>query len=162
AFTDLRLGLAQGGLVFGVALALASRKNRLGPISAALGLVVTTADLATANARHVVTVPQRLFEGLPDALGIVQRAEETKPTPGPYRIPRPPFWEPPGWRTTPSSQRVREFVAWERATLQSKYGVPLGVDYAVSTGAAELADYLSFFEAFLGELDSETARALHL
>src|SRR5262249_22110739 len=45
---------------------------------------------------------------------------------------------------------------------QSKYGVPLGVDYTVSTGAAELADYLAFFEAFLGELDSEMARGRHL
>jgi hypothetical protein len=161
AFSDLCCGLVHGGLILTAALGLAIRKARPGPVSFALVLVAVTVDLALANARHVVTIPQRLFEAAPKALEIIEADERANPMPGPRRIHRLPSWEPVGWTKTSSEDREREFVAWERNTLYPKYGVPFGVEYTLSPGAAELSDYTVFFDAFLRELEPETARTLH-
>ena len=124
--------------------------------------MAVTVDLTAANARHVVTVPQSLLEAAPEALEMIKADENANPMPGPGRIHRLPFWEPIDWTRTSSEDREREFVAWERNTLLPKYGVVLGVDYTLSPGAAELRDYTVFFDAFLRELEPETARTLRL
>ncbi len=154
AFSDLCRGLVQGGLILVAALALALRKTRPGPVCSALALLAVTADLASANARHVVTIPQRLLEATPRALEMIDAAERANPTLGPGRVHRLPFWEPIGWTQTSSPDREREFVAWERDTLLPKYGIPLGVDYTLSPGAAELRDYTVYFDAFVRELEA--------
>jgi hypothetical protein len=46
--------------------------------------------------------------------------------------------------------------------LLPKYGIPLGVDYTLSPGAADLRAYTVYFDAFVRDLEPETARALHL
>ena len=38
-------------------------------------MVLLATDLAFANARHVLTVPQEVFEGKPDALQVIEAAE---------------------------------------------------------------------------------------
>src|SRR5262249_17206010 len=136
------------------ALGLALRKAPRGLAASAAVLAVATADLAVANARQVVSVPQWFFEGTPDALKVIEGVEAADPTPGPFRVHRPPFWEPPAWARTRSVDRPSEFVAWERPTLLPKCGVRLGVAYRCPPGGAEVADYKAFFEPHLVQVDA--------
>ena len=161
AYGDLRRGLVQGGFTFAVGLGLVVGKARRGCLSTALGLVVMSGDLALANAGLVLTVPQRLFEETPEVLAILERSERDRAASGPYRVHRMPSWEPVGWSKTPSSDRAREFVEWERRTLQPKYGIPLGLHYAMTIGVAELHDYQAFFRGYLREVDPKLARSPH-
>ncbi len=73
AYRTLVRSLAQAALVSGlgmVALILV-RHGRHGPVS--LAMMVMTADLAAANARYVVTVPQSVLESEPEVLRIIRR-----------------------------------------------------------------------------------------
>ncbi len=58
------------------------------------GFVILSADLATANARYVTTVPQSIMDSTPEVLTEIERAEKEKPSPGPYRVHRVPLWSP--------------------------------------------------------------------
>ena len=159
AFADLRRGLVQGGLTFAAVLGLAIRKARPGAVCSSLVLAALTVDLSVANARNVVTIPQRLLDAPPEALKLIAAAESTNPTPGPSRIHRLPFWEPIGWTQTTSAYRDREFVTWERDNVTFPSTVfAFGVDYTLSYGAAELRDYTVFFDAFRRELEPGTSR----
>src|SRR5262249_53533720 len=80
---------------------------------------------------------------------------------GPYRIHRLPSWHPAIWSKERSDDRGREVVAWERDTLQPKYGIPLGVEYAHVMGVAEIYEYGWYFRGFLRRVrDPEMVRAL--
>ena len=122
-------------------------------LSASLMLVLVTCDLALANARYVFTVPQALFETKPEVLAHIEAEERAHPSPGPYRVHRMPLWNPPGWHKTASSDRVSDFVTWERGTLQPKYGIEFGVEYTHTMGVAQLYDYEWFFDAFPRTID---------
>ena len=95
-------------------------------------------DLAAANARYILTVPQAAFETQPEVLKIIEDAERTHPASGPYRIHRMPSWNPLGWFTTASKDRIYDFVRWEHDTIQPKYGINMGVEYTHTLGVAEL------------------------
>ena len=114
----------------------------------ALILVVLTLDLATANARLVLTVPQEDFVTKPEVLERIEEAERLNPAPGPFRIHREPIWNPFSWRFEPSTERVRDMFRWERSTIQPKYGLSYGVEYTRTLGVAELYDYEWFFATF--------------
>jgi hypothetical protein len=148
AFETIVRSLAQASLVCGAGLILTLVHRWRPALGAALAMVVMTADLAVANARYVLTVPQSLLEGEPEVLQIIEAEERARPTGGPFRVHRMPLWNPPGWHTTSSPDRVRDFVAWERATLQPKYGINFGVEYTHTIGVAELYDYEWFFSPF--------------
>ncbi len=107
-----------------------------------------TADLAAANARYVLTVPQSLFETKPEVLRIIEAAERDDPSPGPYRIHRMPLWNPLGWHRHASKDRIYEMRPWEHDTMQPKYGINLGVEYTHTLGVAELYDYEWYFNGF--------------
>ena len=107
-----------------------------------------TADLAAANARYVLTVPQSVFESKPEVLKIIEAAERDDPAPGPYRIHRMPIWNPLGWLSTRSKDRIFELVTWEHDTMQPKYGINHGVEYTHTLGVAELYDYEWYFNGF--------------
>ena len=160
ALSDLRRGLMQGGLAFGAVLGLAVGRVGRGWAYATLGLVLMASDLSVANAGLVSTVPQRLFDEVPEVLAILERSERDHPSNGPYRVHRMPAWEPVGWSKTSSIDREAEFVAWERRTLRPKYGIPLGVQYTMAIGAAELHDYQAFFRGYLRPADARLARML--
>jgi hypothetical protein len=124
-------------------------------------LIVTTVDLGAANSRYVLTVPQSRLESKPTVLQIIEDAERARPSPGPFRIHRMPLWNPIGWHTTPSQDRINEFVTWERDTLQPKSGINLGVEYTHTIGVAELYDYEWYFAGFPRTVyDPEIARLL--
>jgi hypothetical protein len=124
-------------------------------------LIVMTADLAVANARYVVTVPQAVLESRPEVLRIIEEAENRKPSSGPFRIHRMPAWHPPVWQTTPSVDRPLEVVVWEHDTLQPKFGINLGVEYTHTFGVAGLSSYNELFDSFFRTIqDPEAARVL--
>jgi hypothetical protein len=121
--------------------------------SSVLMLILLTCDLAVSNARHVFTVPQALFETKPEVLEHIEAEERAHPAPGPFRVHRMPLWNPPGWNRAPSKDRISDFVAWERGTLQPKYGIDLGVEYTHAIGVAELYDYEWYFNGFARKVD---------
>jgi hypothetical protein len=165
AFRELCAGLGQGTAVQVSALVLVWFVAR-GPQqrrAAAIGvLLVSTADLALANAPHVLTVPQALFEETPRAVELIAEAERRDPSPGPFRVHRMPYWDLYSWWVTPSEDRVRDFVAWERDTIQPKYGLAYGISYTLALGVAELYDYEWFFGGFLRTADAQAARFLNI
>jgi len=162
AVAEMMRGLAQGGGVFAAALGLALWGRRHAGLATALALGLSTADIAVANARYVLTVPQKVFETKPEVLAAIEAAEKANPSPepGPYRVHRMPIWDLVDWTQTASDDRVRDFVVWERDTLQPKYGINLGVQYTLTIGVAELYDYEWFFGGFYRKADAEVARTL--
>ena len=160
AISEMRGGLIQGATLMALTLLLA----RLGPkrrgLASAILLLATTADLAIANARHILTVPQSLFEGTPEVVRLINEAEKKNPGPGPFRVHRMPIWDPIGWRDEVSNDRVRDFVEWERKTIQPKYGITEGISYTMVLGVAELYDYEWYFGAFRRPVDELGAKML--
>ncbi len=160
SYRVLRGAFTQGVVVFGVGMLLTWRGARWPGLSGILVLLVMSFDLGCANARHVITVPQALFETEPKVIKLLAEAERKDPTGGPYRVHRMPLWDPMTWLLNPSPNRVRDFVTWERATIQPKYGINYGVQYTLALGVAELYDYEWFFGGFLRSLEPDAARAL--
>ncbi|MEO6811483.1 MAG: hypothetical protein ABI353_20415 [Isosphaeraceae bacterium] len=161
SFAELCWALVQGVGVATAALVLVLLARRQPRLAGVLALVLITADLLLANARLVRTVPQSEFETTPRVFSLIEQAEQRDPgPPGPYRVHRMPVWEPSTWRASASADRVRDFVHWERATIQPKYGLPLGVQYTLTEGTTELYDYHWFFAGFYRRLDPAVARAL--
>jgi hypothetical protein len=160
AFQELVRSLVHGAAVMTAALALLALVRRHALLAGLLVVLAAAADLAIANARYVTTVPQALFEDEPEVLRIIKDAERADPSPGPFRIHRMPLWSPASWLSTPSADRVKEFVAWERGTLQPKYGINLGVEYTHTLGVAELYDLEWFFGGFPFTVRDQTARSL--
>ena len=133
-------------LVLALAIIALAKRNR--GLAGALVLLGATADLAVANSRCVTVVPQSLFDGEPEVLHRIREAEEQNPAPGPYRIYRMPLWNPPDWLMETADERGRQFVEWERATLQPKYGINDGVEHTHTIGVAEIYEYEWFFGGF--------------
>ena len=114
-----------------------------------VALMVMTADLAVANARYVVTVPQAVLESKPEVLRVIEDHEREHPRDGTLPHPSHAGLAPVGsGRRLPSADRARDFVAWERDTLQPKYGITLGVEYTHTFGVGRLYDYDWFFDDF--------------
>ncbi len=141
-------GLGQAALVFGLGLALTLLAKRRPNLAGAAAVIVMTCDLASANARYVLTVPQELFETRPEVLKIIEAAEREKPSSGPYRVHRMAVWNPIGWPEAASKDRVFELVSWEHETIQPKHGINFGVQYTHTLGVAELYDYEWYFNGF--------------
>ena len=159
-FKELIRALVHGAVVAAAGLGLVWARQRRLALAGLLALTLVSTDLAVANARYLATVPQADFETEPEVLRIIREAERLHPSPGPYRIHRMPQWNPPVWYAQSSQDRVRDFVLWERATIQPKYGITEGVEYTHSIGVAELYDYEWFFGGFAYTIGPDTARML--
>jgi hypothetical protein len=160
-FRALVRGLTQAAVVlalgFGVLCQIRSRPRWAG----AAALIAMTADLAVANAREVLTVPQTLLDSKPEVLRIIEDQERRNPAPGPFRIHRMLAWHPLGWQKTPSIDRVSEILDWEHNTVQAKHGINFGVEYTHTMGVAELWEYDWFFRGVPRIIHSpETAKDL--
>jgi hypothetical protein len=160
AIGEVRRALMHACFVLASGLVLARWGHRAPALAGTLAIVVLTADLALANARYVLTVPQKLFETTPEVLRVIDEAERRDPAPGLYRIHRMPLWDPMAWKLEASDDRARDFVIWERNTIQPKYGLRYGVQYTVARGVAELYDYDWFFGPFYRTIDQPTAEML--
>src|SRR5262249_52051987 len=143
-----------------LAIRLATRRPRLAGL---LVLSVATADLIIANRHYVLTVPQADLETKPEVLRVIEESERADPLPGPYRVHRLPAWEPYIWNKSGSPDRSRELVRWERDTLQPKYGISLGVEYAHVIGVAELYELEWYYAGFNWTVREQTvARMLNI
>ena len=159
---ELIRGLAHGSAMLALAVVLIVLARRHARIAGVLALVFVSADLAVANARYVTTVPQVLFDDEPEVVRLIRQAEQESPSPGPFRVYRMPQWNPTGWLSRSSPDRVRDFVAWERETIQPKYGITEGIEYTHTLGVSELYDYEWFFGGFPFTVRDQTARALEI
>ncbi len=160
AISEMRRALLQGASLMALTLALICFGPKRQVLAAGILLLATSADLAVANARYILTVPQSLFEGTPEVVRLINEAEKKNPTPGPFRVHRMPIWDPIGWRDEASKDRVRDFVEWERKTIQPKYGITEGISYTMVLGVAELYDYEWYFGAFRRQADEVGAKML--
>ncbi|AGA29221.1 glycosyltransferase family protein [Singulisphaera acidiphila] len=162
AYDEMFWSLVAGTVTFALSLLLVLRGQRVPREAAAFALILVTADLALANSRYIFTVPQSLMDVTPKLVELIEKAEREspQPSPTPFRVHRMPIWDPYVWRDQASSDRVADFVTWERKTIQPKYGVPYGIQYTLTMGVAELYDYDWFFGGFLQTPDTEMARRL--
>ena len=143
----------------GLILTILARKRPI--LACSTALILTTTDLAVANARFVLTVPQSVFELKPEVLKAIEYAEQIDASPGPFRIHRLHDWHPQEWSVTPSKNRFVEVASWEHETLHSKYAIDYGLEYTNTIGAAELEDHEQFFTSFYARIqDNQIARSL--
>ncbi len=159
-YYDLVRGLAHAAVVLTLALFLFFLAVRRPACAGLIVLVVASFDLAVANSRYVGTVPQALFDEVPEAVRAIREAERQNRSPGPFRVHRMPTWNPARWFSTSLTDRVREFVTWERATIQPKYGITEGIEYTHTIGVAELFDYEWFFSGFPFRIRERLAREI--
>jgi hypothetical protein len=172
AYEELRRALVQGSIVLALALGLVawpwrgSRTPRPAFLGA-LALIVATADLTTANARLVLTVPQSLLDAKPKVVEIIEAAEREgarrgETPPGPFRVHRFPAWYPLAWERDPDTDLVRDSVAWGANTIEPKFGLLHGIQYTMTLGVAEIYDYEWFFGAMIKQVDATMAKRLSL
>jgi hypothetical protein len=169
AIVELRRGLAHGSIVLVSVLMLVwlVHNGRFPALAAALTLILMTVDLALANARLVLTVPQSLLDATPEVVRIIadaarQAARGAAHPPGPFRVHRMPMWYPALWSRAASIDRIRDFDRWEHDTIRPKYGLLPRIEYTVSSGVAEIDAYAEFFGGFRKSADAETAGRLGL
>jgi hypothetical protein len=127
AIADVRAAFGQAAVIFATALVLTVLVPRRRGLAGAIAVAALALDLAVANARHVVTVPQSAFEGTPRIWKLIQDAEKADPAPGPFRVQRVSIWWPRQWYEERSPERTEEITRWERGTLRSQYPSPLGI-----------------------------------
>ena len=58
-----------------------------------------------------------------------------------------PNWLPPYFVLTSVPERLREWVAWDRATLHPLHALPQGLEYCDTPGILALDDYATFLES---------------
>ncbi len=136
-------------IVLGLSLVIFKIGRARPRLAGAAALVLMTIDLAAANSRYVMTVPQSLFDRRPMLVKIIEKAEADRnpPKAGPFRVHRMHEWSPVIWNVTRSPEREADIVAWERDTIGAKYGINFGINYTHSTGSGELSDHEWYFAA---------------
>jgi hypothetical protein len=159
-FGELVGGLAHGGIMVALGLVLLPLTRKRELTGGVIAILAVTADLAIANARYVSVVPQSLFVGEPKIARIIREAEGRNASPAAFRVHRMPQWNPPSWFSESSANRVGDFVTWERATIQPKYGITEGIEYTHTLGVAEIYDYEWFFGGFPRSVWGQTAERL--
>jgi hypothetical protein len=161
AWAETQRALTHGAIVSAAILALARWAPRRPRGTAALALALVTGDLAVANARLIATVPQADYDVPSEAARLIEAAERSDPSPGPFRVHRMPGgWFPSRFGTTRSPHRYSELVAWARETLFPLFALPLGLEYCTTVGSLELEDYVAFFHPRPMPVSAEMARAL--
>lgn len=159
-WAETQWALAQGATVLAAILALAYWAPRRPGIAGVLALVCVAADLATANAKLIWTVPQAVFDAPSRAAQLIEAAERSDPFPSPFRIHRMTGWYPIRFIATRTPQRFSELVTWSHETLYPLVGLPLGLEYGMTIGSLEIEDYITFFEPRMMSMSDRIARAL--
>jgi hypothetical protein len=163
AYRTIVASIAQSFVVLALGFAFAWGTRRHPQWMGSAVVILLTADLAVANSRYVITLPQGLFETKPGVIDVIEQAERTDPSPGPFRIYRMWQWYPVSWGEKSSPNRLNEVLAWDRETLYPKFGIDYGLQYTHTSGVGELADYERFFKPFYPRVtDQEAARHLNV
>jgi hypothetical protein len=161
AVTEMLWGLGHGAIVLALSLLVVVGSSRRPALCGWAALAILTGDLATANARLVIAIPQSDFERQPGIVRAIRAAEATDPSPGPFRIHRLPYWVPIGWSEIRGTRRLRELANWEIDTLQPGFGLLHGFSYVLSDeGQIGRADYGRFFQPTRRAVDATTAGML--
>jgi hypothetical protein len=161
AVGDLLGGLGHGAIALASGLAVLAWSIRRPGRAGLAAMALVAADLAVANARWVIAIPQADFEREPEVARVLRAAERDDPEPGPFRIHRPTSWAPLGWFEAASPRRMREFIDWEIDTLQPGFGLLHGFSYVLSDDSQTgRADYRSLFRPSVRPLDPRTAAEL--
>jgi hypothetical protein len=71
-------------------------------------------------------------------------------------------WDPIAWYETSAPDRSRALVAWRRQTLEPKYGLPYGVEYTLTEGTTELAEFRAFFRPSIRTITPALASILNV
>jgi hypothetical protein len=161
AWFETERALGHGAIGFAAVLALAQWAPRRPRSAAAMALLLLTADLASANSRLIATVPQAEFDAPAEAARLIEAAERSHASLGPFRIHRMSGgWLPARFATTDSADRFDELTAWARQTLYPLVAVPLGLEYCATIGSLELEDYVAFFHPQRIPVTARMARLL--
>ena len=97
--------------------------------------------------REIVwTVPQADLDSVPQVARLIEQAERSDPSPGPFRIHRVEQWHPAEFSRSRSPDRLAELVAWEHDTLDRLHAEPYALPYTVVRGVIDIEEYLDFFE----------------
>ncbi|MBV8488243.1 MAG: hypothetical protein JO161_08180, partial [Planctomycetaceae bacterium] len=140
----IRAAVIHGTVVLAAVLLALTLYQRHTLIYSACFVIGMSADLILANRYSIITVPQEVFDSKPKVLKIIEAAEASDPSKGPFRVHRM-SWSPSLWSMEPSKKRPEEIVRWDRDTLRVKYAVPLGIAYTLAMGTSELLDHILFF-----------------
>jgi len=163
AWAETQRALAHGTIVFAAILALTHWAPRRPRAAGALALLLLSADLALANARLIKTVPQGMFDAPCAAARLIEAAERSDPSPGPFRVHRTPGdWFPAHFATAHTDQRLRELFAWTHDTIYAPVGLPLGLEYCTTIGTIELVDHAAFFKPTTMPVPAGMARILEV
>ncbi len=161
AWMETYRGLTHGALGFATVFALGHWAPRRPRGATLLAMFVLAADLALANARLVWTAPQTVFDAPSEAARLIEAAERSDPSPGPFRVHRMPGgWFPVQFGTTGDAHRYAELVAWARETLYPLFALPMGLEYCTTIGSLELEDYAAFFHPTTMPMPVAIAQAL--
>jgi hypothetical protein len=161
AVDEMIRAVGQGTLVLLASLAIVvwSRRRPAWAWFALLPLVV--ADLTSANAGLVITVPQEDFDRVPAVLQAIEKAESDHHTPGPFRVHRLPSWVPTGWSEVASPRRLQDLLAWEIDTLQPRFGLLHGVNVLLADDSQTAReDFWRLFLPSSREVEDSSAAAL--
>jgi len=111
AWAETERALAHGMIVLAVILAVTRWAPRRPRAAGALALVLLSADLALANARLIKTIPRAVFNAPSAAARLIAAAEQSDPSPGPFRVHRMPLvWLPAQFTTVRTDQLLRELI----------------------------------------------------
>jgi hypothetical protein len=161
AFRAIIRSLGQGAIVFGLGLGLTFLAQKRPHTAGAIALIVMTSDLAAANSRYVLSIPQSMFDTKPKVVQVIEEVERADRSPGPFRVHRVRGWNPRSWSETTSQHRFLETLRWDHESLKPKHGIEYGLEYTYSVGVGELTDYERFFASFyLRVPDDQAAAAL--
>jgi hypothetical protein len=161
AIADCRGAVLHGLIAQAVAAVVLWLARRRPYSAAAVALLAVAVDLGSANARLVVTTPQSDLDGSSAVHDAIQSAERRDPARYPFRVASLPSWIPIGWSKSHGPDRIRQWVTWERETLQPDFGINRNISYTYnSLNNMELYDYWLFFRSFPRVLDADAARAI--
>ena len=161
AYRAIIRSLVQAAIVFGLGSLLTITAPKQPAWAGSMALILMTADLAVANSRYVLTVPQSLYETKPEVVQAIEDAERADRAGGPFRFHRVRGWHPQSWAETASPTRFLDVTRWEHDTLNPKHAIDYGLEYTYSIGVGEFADYEPFFaSSYLRIPDDQAAAAL--
>lgn len=108
-------------------------------------LLVVAADLYFATRWMILTDEQSIIDAKPEIVRVIEEEEAKEKSNAPYRVERTRIYEPINWKKYSNPERILEMSRWERKTIQPKYGLPFGIQYATTSGTMAIYDVEFFF-----------------
>jgi hypothetical protein len=158
AWSETQRALAHGALMSVAVLLVVRSARRNHDRAGLLAFALMVFDLGAANARLIWTCPQAILDAPSRAAGLIEDAERTDPSPGPFRIHRMTGAFPLRLSIPGHVDPAGELMGWARGTLHPYFGLPLGIEYCATVGTLELDDHAAFYEPRMLPLPAELER----